>query len=226
MHTLYIKNGLIFWTERQIQLRETAKSLIVTNIQTALRSQNKAFEFMQVEAPILTPQEYINPNYSASDYYSIDDLVLRPETTMGSYEYAKYLLTHTELKVKLPLCIWQHGKSFRREQDQATKYMRLKEFYQLEFQCIYGTTTVNDYSIKVIDSLKSVLEMLVGPCRIEDSDRLPSYSTKTVDIICQQADMEICSISLRNDFPNARVLEVAVGTDRIVKNCIDHKLHY
>ena len=66
---------------------------------------------------------------------------------MGSYAYAKHLLnTHNDTKVRMPLVVWQHGKSFRREQDQPTKFMRLKEFHQLEFQCIYSLTTGADYA--------------------------------------------------------------------------------
>lgn len=231
MDTLYNRNGLVFWTEREIRLRQMLADYFVDGLRTVLKGQNRAFELMQVEAPLITPQEFINKNYTAKDYYKLDDtvglnpetflpqsLILRPETTMGSYQYAKWLLVHTETKTKLPICIWQHGKSFRREQDQVTKNMRLKEFYQLEFQCIYGVTTQNDYSKVVIPAVCKMMGDMLGPCRTEDSDRLPDYSERTVDVVCEKTNMEVCSISLRKDFPDAKVLEVAIGTDRCVYN--------
>lgn len=223
MDTLYGANGLVFWTEKEIRLRQLMVDFFVQSMREVLKSENRAFDMMQVEAPILTPIEFVNPSYTAKDYYAVDDRVLRPETTMGSYQYAKWLLEHTETKTRLPLCIWQHGKSFRREQDQVTKNMRLKEFYQLEFQCIYANNTANDYSLAVIPAVQTMIADMVGPCRVEESDRLPNYSEKTVDVVCEKTDMEVCSISLRKDFlyqngASAKVLEVAIGTDRCVYN--------
>ena len=82
---------------------------------------------------------------------------------MGSYAYAKHLLNpHNAEKVRMPLVVWQHGKSFRREQDQPTKFMRLKEFNQLEFQCIYSPSTAADYAEKLIPAVQSALARLVG----------------------------------------------------------------
>lgn len=230
MDTLYNRNGLIFWTEREINIRQMLVNFFVGEMKTVLRNENRAFEFMQVEAPILTPFEFVNKNYTNDDYFSFDDkghcptavagskTILRPETTMGSYCYAKWLFEHTETKIRKPLCVWQHGKSFRREQDQVTKNMRLKEFYQLEFQCIYGLTTANDYSKAVIPVVQQMLTEMVGPCYTEASDRLPDYSSETVDVIFTANNMELCSISKRTDFPDAHVLEVAIGTDRCVYN--------
>jgi glycyl-tRNA synthetase len=249
MDTLYERNGLIFWTEKEIRLRNMLADYFVNGIKAVLKTENRAFELIQVEAPILTPQEFINKNYTADDFYRAENtvaldpndfkpksLILRPETTMGSYQYAKWLLEHTETKTRLPICIWQHGKSFRREQDQVTKNMRLKEFYQLEFQCIYGMTTANDYSKAVIPAVQKMISDMIGPCRTEESDRLPDYSERTTDVICEKTNMEVCSISSRKDFvskvfvdgkltdgfiQSAKVLEVAIGTDRCVFNFLD-----
>ena len=223
MQNCYNKNGLVFWTEAQIKAREAIKIKLVDTVSSSLKRANKAFEIIQVEAPLLTPKEYINPNYSDNDYYSVnsvDTLVLRPETTMGSYAYAKYLLEN-QTGTRLPLCIWQHGKSFRREQDQPTKFMRLKEFYQLEFQIIYGLSTANDYSIQLIPQVAIALADIIGDVRIEPSDRLPTYAEWTKDIICKKSNMEVCSISSRKDFENAKVLEIALGTDRLIYNYLE-----
>lgn len=239
MDTLYDRNGLVFWTENEIRVRNMLVDYFVNGMKNALKAENRAFEMIQVEAPILTPLGFINPNYSQDDYFATDDkghcptaaagamLALRPETTAGSYKYAQWLLDHTETKTRLPICVWQHGKSFRREQDQVTKNMRLKEFYQLEFQCLYGVTTQNDYSKNVVPAVQRMIADMIGPCYIERSDRLPSYSEETLDVVCDANKMEVCSISKRTDCKwtqgsgqqcEAKVLEIAIGTDRCVYN--------
>lgn len=219
MEQLYKKNGLIFWTQAQIKLRRMFEEQISELLFSILKSENPAFSIVQVEAPILTPKDLINSSYGEEDVYILDDLVLRPETTMGSYEYAKYILSgYHNPKYRTPITVWQHGKSFRREQDQSTKFMRLKEFYQLEFQIIYATNTANDYSLAIIPGMESIISSFIGACRNEPSDRLPSYSERTIDIICSKTNMEVCSISKRTDFNGYKVLEVAVGTDRLIYN--------
>ena len=228
MEQLYGVNGLIFWSEREINARKIVETHLVQAVKDSLKSMNRAWEFFQVEAPILTPWEFINKNYTDADLFATNgtakdsagndsNLIARPETTMGSYAYAKHLLNpHNETKVRMPLVVWQHGKSFRREQDQPTKFMRLKEFYQLEFQCIYGLTTQMDYAATLKMDMVRAMEQLVGDCSLVRSDRLPDYSEETVDIEHKDSTMELCSISKRKDFEGAKVLEVAVGTDRVV----------
>lgn len=219
MKNLFDKNGLLFWTEADIKLRSMFQDFLVTRVHNALLKQNSAFRMIQVEAPLLTPQEFINPNYTQEDVYKVDDFVLRPETTAGSFVAAKELLsTHNEIKTRPPVVVWQHGKSFRREQDQPTKFMRLKEFYQLEFQIIFGETTKNDYSVKLYPEVLEAISKLIGDCRIEPSDRLPSYSEETIDIVCEATDMEVCSMSKRTDFEGYKVIEIAIGTDRLLFN--------
>jgi glycyl-tRNA synthetase len=227
METLYNKNGLIFWSEEEIRLREAMKQHFVAAVSQNLKTQNRGFEIIQVEAPLITPFSLCNKGYTNKDVFilntdSIAKLVLRPETTMGSYLALEHLLsTYNDRKVKLPVCVWQHGKSFRQEQDQPTKFMRLKEFYQLEFQIAFSATTLNDYSISLIPAVQKAISEMIGPCHTEPSDRLPDYSESTTDIICDKTSMEVCSISKRKDFPLAKILEVAIGTDRCVYNFLN-----
>jgi glycyl-tRNA synthetase len=228
MEQLYGVNGLIFWNEREINARKIVETHIVQAMKDSLKSMNRAWEFFQVEAPILTPWSFINKNYTDADLFATNgttkdsagndtNLIARPETTMGSYEFAKHLLNpHNLTKVRMPLVVWQHGKSFRREQDQPTKFMRLKEFYQLEFQCIYAPSTAMDYSATVIHDMNIALTRIAGNTCIKASDRLPDYSESTTDIEHVSSEMELCSISKRKDYEGAKVLEVAVGTDRVV----------
>lgn len=223
MENLYERNGLVFWTEREIKIRRMLEDYFSTNLLLALKKLNPAFSMYQVEAPILTPRDLINKGYTEEDVYSVgSDLVLRPETTMGSYAYAKHILSgYHEIKQRMPVVVWQHGLSFRKEQDQPTKFMRLKQFYQLEFQILFSPTTANDYVSALLPALKGMMEDMIGFCRFELSDRLPDYSEETTDIIHEASDMEVCSISRRKDYEGAKVIEVAIGTDR----CVYHFLH-
>lgn len=226
MLSLYEKNGLIFWTEEEIKLRKMFEEYFVTSLLNACRLENSAFYTIQVEAPLLTPDLLINPNYTDDDVYRVGDgLTLRPETTMGSFAMAKQLLnSYNDIKFRPPVIVWQHGKSFRREQDQPSKFMRLKEFYQLEFQIIYAINTKNDYA-NVLPRVKTMIADMIGQCYLEKSDRLPSYSEETTDVICEHTQMEVCSISRRTDLENFKVLEVAIGTDRCVYNYLNKRTH-
>jgi glycyl-tRNA synthetase len=224
MEQLYGVNGLVFWTEEEIATRRAVESLLHQAVQGSLKRMNAAWDFFQVEAPLLTPKQFVNANYGEADMFATEGtagtpLIARPETTMGSYEYAKHLLNpHNERKARMPLVVWQHGKSFRREQDQPTKHMRLKEFYQLEFQCIYGLTTAMDYASRLVPDVAHALSLLVGAVKVEPSERVPDYAEWTKDVVRAENGMELCSISQRKDFEGAKVLEVAVGTDRVVSN--------
>ena len=132
MENLYDSNGLVFWSEDEIRLRRMFEEHVVSALTNKLKARNRAFEFVQVEAPQITPRIFINKNYNDEDMFVLDDrFVLRPETTMGSYQAILHFLGPSGRSYKTPLVVWQHGKSFRREQDQPTKFMRLKEFYQL-----------------------------------------------------------------------------------------------
>ncbi len=220
MKNLYEKNGLVFWTEEEIKLRRMFEEYFVTGISGVLKTMNSAFEIIQVEASQITPRELINPNYAADDVFVLnDELTLRPETTMGSFLYAKELLNaHNDRKIRLPLCIWQHGKSFRNEQDKTASNMRLKEFYQLEFQIIFAKSTANDYYSKLVPIVNDLVTKMVDKSFLELSDRLPDYSEVTTDVIIEKNKMEVCSISKRKDFEGANVVEIAIGTDRCIYN--------
>ena len=231
MEQIFNANGLLFWNEKEIKLRETIRDLFSLEVKSILLDINPAWKFYQIEAPILTPTELINPNYTEADVWLQQDkkFVLRPETTPGSYEYANHLLK--QQLVKPPFCVFQSGKSFRIEQDQTIKQMRLKEFYQLEFQCIYTADTAVDYMERAASQIEKSIKQIVGlPARLVLSDRLPNYSLKTLDVEIDNGDkwMEVCSMSLRTDFKTKvkfkdvekelRVFEIALGLDRCVYN--------
>jgi len=235
MKNLYKINSLPFWEEKDIRIRKQIEENIKEDVKNILLNQNKMWKFHQIEAPCLIPTHLVNSNYTNLDIWMQEDaeLVLKPETTPSSYVYAKHLLNSNV--VMPPFVVWQTSKSFRREQDNVEKNMRLKEFYQTEFQCFYAADTMNDYQENVLEDLKTMFEQILAlPCRIVESDRLPSYSVRTMDVEVWNNDqwMEICSISKRTDFDEiARitvkkkviekellVLEIAIGLDRLVYN--------
>ena len=220
MIPIFEHNGLVSWNTEEIETRRMVLSYFVRNIKDALLSLNHGWRFFECETPVLMPRDCVSAAYNSDDFYSVmDGLVLRPETTYGSYEFARKLLAE---KAKLPLCVFQVGKSFRREQDKSLSNMRLKEFYQLEFQCIYSITSANDYQAAIIPILEKIFSRLLGKVRVIESDRLPSYSLKTIDI--ELDGMELASVSTRTDFSeNARVLEIAIGLDRVTHHHIKVK---
>ncbi len=237
MHSLFDVNGLMFWDEKSVKLREQFRDYFVDRMRAALLGINPAWQFFGIEAPLLMPRNQVNPNYTDEDIYSLGDLALRPETTPGTYRYLRCAFD-AAMEVKPPVCCWQFGKSFRREQDQPTKHVRLKEFYQLEFQCVFTDDTANDYHAVLVAPVAEMISDVIGlPTQVVKSDRLPSYSRSTLDVEVNNGDkwMEVCSMSLRTDFPgtarfqakkgvvekNLLVAEVAIGMDRCVYNFLE-----
>lgn len=220
---LYNTGGLRFWSESEIKLRESLTASFADVVRTSLIDVNKAWSVHRIEAPILTPRQLM-PAYDDDDVFVTnhqaggDDLALRAETTPGSYAWAKFALNSQ----KLPLCVWQVGKSFRREQNDGASpaKLRFNEFHQQEFQCIYSKTTNADYRAAVINQVAHAIHLATNcEVRIVESDRLPSYSESTLDIEALHGDVwrEMASVSIRNDFSeDTKVLEIAIGLDRVV----------
>jgi len=250
MITLYDSNGLVHWTSREINMRERMQSQFAFDIYEFLKNSNPAWTMDRTEGPIMIPRSFINKNYINDDLWVFQkhvdseiELVARPETTPSTYVWMVNQI-HGHNKIKLPWCVWQSGKSFRNEQNQVTKNMRLKEFWQQEFQCAYSADTFNDYHSLCLEPIRKMIASNIGlPTRIIESDRLPSYSQITMDIEVDTGDrwMEVCSVSRRTDFPikyqyetkkrelkeiDILILEIAIGLDRCVyaKTLSDNKL--
>lgn len=241
MHNVHDVNGLVFWTGAEIQFRQHAVEQIARRVQNTLWHENSAWAFEQIEGSVLLPRSIINQEYTDADVWAQSGplagtpLVLRPETTPSTYAYARSCFD-TQTAWKPPVCFWQVGKSFRREQEQPTKFMRLKEFHQQEFQCIYTEDTKNDYREPVLHKIAPLIQNLCAATKVRviASDRVPVYAESTLDIeifdewACRW--MEIASASIRTDFPGTylfktnkgttekalKVFELAVGVDRIV----------
>ena len=221
----YDIESLRFYDEDEIEMREMMTKRISSVVRQTLQNVNPAWKFKRVEGPLLTPRSLVSPSYDEDDIFVTQiekagaKLVLRPETTVSSYEFARKKYA----REKFPLCVWQLGKSFRVEKsDGATAAkLRFNEFYQLEFQCIYSVGTKADYRANLIESVtKEVSRFLNLETRVIPSDRLPSYSESTLDIEVPYRNdwKEVASCSIRNDFSeDTRVCEIAIGMDRLVE---------
>lgn len=238
---LYELGGLRFWNEREITLREQAVQMLYLTVSKALCGINAAWTFHRVEGPILTPRRFINSAYDEGDIYLLhaklgdDGAALRAETTASSYLYAQHVLKTT--RTRPPLCVWQAGKSFRRETQDGARWstLRLNEFYQIEFQCIYAVGTAVDYREVIEPQISHAIRKLTHApiARMVDSERLPVYSSLTRDVEVpitgamppeERKWKEMASISSRTDFPQPtdpnqkrlQVLEIAIGLDRLI----------
>jgi glycyl-tRNA synthetase len=222
----YEIESLRFYDEAEIELREMMTARIANTVKRTLSNVNPAWKFHRVEGPLLTPRNFVSDSYDEDDIFvtqiekASSKLVLRPETTVSSYQFARKKYAQS----KLPLCIWQVGKSFRVEKsDGATAAkLRFNEFYQLEFQCIYSVGTKADYRSYLMEAVtKDISMFLFGekPRHVE-SDRLPAYSESTLDIevMFKNDWKEVASCSIRTDFSeDTRVAEIAIGLDRLVE---------
>lgn len=132
MLNIYNVNSLVHWEERDIRLRDDLTRFFSDEISSFLRSVNPAWDVRRVEAPTLMPRSLVSDAYSNGDIWVQErlsetdtEVALRPETTSSTYVYMQHLLGNHS-RTRLPLCVWQAGKSFRREQDQPTKHVRLR----------------------------------------------------------------------------------------------------
>lgn len=218
---LFQLGGLRFWTENEIELREQFQARVVNSVRRTLLDLNPAWAFFRMEGPCLTPRGEISAAYDDHDLFvtnhvaGASPLCLRAETTPSSYAYARHL------KKKPPVCVWQAGKSFRRElKDGATAAkLRFNEFWQLELQCIYHVSTKADYRAALIPVVEAEIARITGfDTRTIPSDRLPPYAESTIDIEAMHDTSwrEMASCSIRTDYADdLRVCEIAIGLDRV-----------
>ena len=219
---LYKLGGLRFWTESEIELREAFQKQVVSVVKRTLTDMNPAWRYFRTEGPCLTPADRISSEYSETDVFRTNhksgggELYLRAETTASSYAFAR------TVQGKKPICVWQSGKSFRRETNDGASAAKLRfnEFWQLEFQCIYRDDTKADYRGPLISAVSREIERftLGALCCTTTSDRLPSYSESTIDIEALHNGKwrEMASCSIRNDYGDGfKVCEIAIGLDRV-----------
>lgn len=225
--------GLRFWNDRELRERKAIKEALVSCVFRTITDLNQMWHFEEVETPLMMPLARMSSAYDRSDIFMLMDppggtepFAMRAETTDGTYVMATHLLRSTNKKP--PVCFYQEGKSFRREtSDGATAAkLRFNAFTQLEFQMIHSVDTKVDFVTPMRFNLLGLVAKLTGrQTRTIPSDRLPAYSTETVDIEVQTDTnewREVASTSRRTDFPQIpgfkplQVFEIAFGLDRMV----------
>lgn len=223
MRRVYNHPGLPFSQESDIITRKYIEDSISLNVKALLLGFNKAWHMERIEAPLLIPKEYIKLPYMAHRIFSVGDYYLRPETTEATYAYAKSALEYNELNT--PVCYWQHAKSARPDEP-AIGNIYFKEFYQLEFQCLFIEDYGRDYQADAADWLINVTKKLTHlPVRMVTSNTSPAYSPKVLDIEVSWGGswIEVASILVRTDVPfqiNKKFvfnLEIGFGTDRLLE---------
>jgi len=214
--------GLRFWSEDEIERREAFVARMASVFRRTLTDMNPAFGMARVEGPILTPQDFVNPAYDASDIFVTQiskagqPLTLRAETTASTYAAMR------AMRPRLPFCAWQAGKSFRVEANDGASAAKLRfnEFWQLEFQVAYRADTKADYRAALMTvATREIARETSTSTRHVESDRLPAYSSSTLDIEVLHGDVwrEVASCSLRTDYaPDVLVCEIAIGLDRVI----------
>lgn len=210
----YLSNGLVWWDECAIERREAITSRLIGEVRRTIQDMNSAIRFIRVETPCLMPFDWCTN--SQLPYMRTENHALRAESTRGTY----WVQEHVQFK--LPVCIYQINKSFRDEKSEAMRlsHLRLREFYQLEFQLFYAIGTRNDYHQKFVDSfhfqlgvadVEGLLELV--PLELQ-TEELPPYSTRTTDL--NIGKYEVASLSTRNDF-EVPVFEMSFGLDRLTE---------
>lgn len=209
-------NATVRWSEPEIECRDSLIREIPPMLGSAWRKLNPRVRLERVETPVLTPESALGGHIETGfDLLAVHKAAtyLRPETTAGTFEaFRQDWPMQNQWPKVLPLCYWQAGKSFRDEARgetmRATK-LRLREFWQMEFQLFTLPGTKADY----IGTALSALCKRFGGAPVEAAD-LPHYSTRTVDWM--KGELEVAGCSVRKDFDGLEVHEVAIGLDRLV----------
>jgi len=203
------------WNELEITRRENLIREIPQILLQTWTELNPIVRMERCETPILTPADKLKGHIETGF-----DLIgpcgirgyLRPETTAGTYEAMSMRFDESNLRKRLPFCMWQVGCSFRDEKNadtmRATK-LRLVQFYQIEFQLFASFGSKAPY---LEHALAALIKHYGG--EIVAADELPHYSEKTLD--WHLNGLEVAGCSMRKDWSHGTVFEVAIGLDRLV----------
>jgi tRNA synthetase class II core domain (G, H, P, S and T) len=213
MTPLY-SNATVLWTEREIEERDALIRTLKATLQEAWMPVNRAIRFVRVETPILTPTSVLQGHIDVGfELLETSRGYLRPETTAGTIAAFHSMWPQApERRKQMPICVWQAGKSFRDEKNgdamRATK-LRLREFWQLEFQLFAAQDTKANYLLYAANAL----QRRWGGTFDQAAD-LPHYSRATLDWHIE--GLEVAGLSERTDWPDGIIYEVAIGLDRLM----------
>lgn len=219
-------NGLPVWSERDIEKRLYIEKDFAIMFKEVFHSVRPNREMIRIETSPLIHTNFLKHKGTFTAHpdcvkTSIDAVVLRNETTLGSYMAAEHFMSN---KVKIPFCVWQSGMSFRDEDMYRDANHRYRAFHQLEFQVFCLKPIDNEVDSIFMPMVHQLEARIKYACikEVKKEDR-PSYSLDTLDL--EIGGVEIASMSRRHDFPilqagserKIEVLEFAFGSDRLVK---------
>lgn len=207
-------NATVYFTEREIAERDALIQQLYHTLKDTWESLNPAIKFMRVETPILTPADYLQGHVKEGfPMLQCERGYLRPEIAGGCFEaFFDMFPNESQRKKKLPVCIWQVGKSFREEINPDTmraSKLRLCEFWQCEFELICSIDTKADY---IVDGLAALVKRFGGD--VVYPNDLPHYSVKTID--WHMDGLEVAGCSVRKDIEGYLVHEISIGLDRLM----------
>lgn len=208
-------NATVYFTEAEIVARECLLQNIYQILKDTWFGMNDVVKFYRVETPVLTPGSELRGHLEAEfQMLSCQRGYLRPEIAGGCFAAFFDMFPQVEQRQKkLPICIWQAGKSFREEINPDTmraSKLRLCEFWQLEFELICSESTQADYMGKGIEAILNHFRK----GEIVYSEELPHYSIKTRDWMID--GLEVAGCSIRKDLPGYQVHEISIGLDRLL----------
>ena len=216
-----LPNATIMWNEQEIEERESLVRIIPSIIKSAWTNLNSAVKMARVEMPCICNtsdfSSHISEGFPVMLLHNPPHTMLRPETTASTIAALKIMYPNpNQIAKQLPLCLWQVGKSFRNEENSGTMRstkLRLREFYQIEFQLFAQDGTKADYIGFAIDALCKRFggeKILVGDP--------PHYSESTID--WDLDNIEVASCSVRKDWDGGMLFEVSIGLDRLVHHIL------
>lgn len=207
-------NATVYWNEQEILRRESLIREIPALLLSGWQNLNPSVKMRRCETPILTPADYLKSHIDTGfNLIKAGGSYLRPETTIGTYTAMDMdFPDKAAMKKWLPMCYWQVGCSFREEANPDTmraSKLRLRQFYQMEFQLFASAGSKAPY-------LETALDLLVKNYggTYKPADELPHYSEKTLDWFIE--DLEVAGCSIRKDWEYGMVFEIAIGLDRLV----------
>lgn len=213
-------NGFVFYNSSDIKARGIIIDMFTETLEKRLTTLNPAVRFIQVETPISTPESMLRKHEETGfelvpvEYHK-GSMYLRPETTAGTLHMLEHLYPlKKQFKKRLPLVLFQHGKSFRNEQARPFGELRFREFYQLEYQLVAAEDSMAPYFETIVDAVTAAVDQA---CNKETTgtvvEDLAHYAKRTTDIHIDT--YEVAAVSERNDMEGYLVFEASIGLDRV-----------
>ena len=192
-----------FWDGDEIAAREHLTAHFAREVEAMLRG--SIGTWLPASKPRrCRPANLMNPNCGDADLWTQPDtdLVLRPAHD-GQLRLRTQAPRRQGVLLMASLRAGRPERAIARNRIRAVANMRLKEFWQQEFQCLFSETTKADYQTLIMEPLAVILgNARRTTARIVESDRLPDYSLKTMDVEADTGErwMEVCSVSVRKDY--------------------------